>query len=178
MPKTDAFFIRAQVAASAADQYFEAEIPLGSFVDVMANSVLRILNIEGEWACGPNSTGNEVGAPPTMASNQAGDATWQLCTQTQAALVGLNNKQVIGKGQLWARNPDGSVNSPTQVHTDSHLPQHYSEGYLVATESIYLGALRSDDWELADDMVFNIVLECQVEKLDAKKGMALALSQQ
>tara|TARA_B100000214_G_C23957244_1_gene623470 strand:+ start:1577 stop:2113 length:537 start_codon:yes stop_codon:yes gene_type:complete len=178
MPKTDAFFIRGSASASAADQYLEVEIPLGSFVDVMANSVLRILNIEGEWAQGPNSTDTPGGAP-TMAQDQAGDAVWQLCTQTQTSLVGLNDKQIIAKGQLWARNPDGSAAAaPTQVYSDSHLPQHYSEGYLVATESIYLGVERSDDWELNDDLTFNMVMECQVEKLDAKKGMALALSQQ
>lgn len=177
MPKTDAFFIRASASATAADQYLEVEIPLGSFVDVMANSVLRVLNIEGEWSQGPNST-DTPGGVPTMAGNQAGDATWQLATQTQSSLVGLNDKQIVAKGALWARNPDAAANPPSQVYSDSHLPQHYSEGYLIATESIFLGVERSDDWTLDDDLTFNMVLECQVEKLDAKKGMALALSQQ
>jgi len=178
MPKTDAFFIRGSASASAADQYLEVEIPLGSFVDVMANSVLRILNIEGEWAQGPNST-DTPGGNPTMNQDDADGATWQLCTQTQTSLVGLNDKQLIAKGQLWARNPDSSgAKPPTQVYSDSHLPQHYSEGYLVATESIFLGVERGDAWTLDDDLTFNIVMECQVEKLDAKKGMALALSQQ
>lgn len=175
MPKSDAFFVRATASATAADTYLEIEIPLGSFVDVMSNSVLRILNIEGEWAQGNN--GVRPGSAPTMANDQAGYAIWQLCTQTQTMLVGLNDKQVIAKGALWARNPDASVNPPTQCYSDSHLPQHYSEGYLVATESIFIGVERSDDWTLEDDLTFNLVMECQVEKLDAKKGMALALSQ-
>jgi len=177
MPKTDAFFIRGSVSATASDTYLQTEIPLGSFVDVMANSVLRILNVEGEWAQGPNST-DTPGNAPTMNGNDADSAVWQLCTQTQTGLVGLNDKQVIAKGQTWARNPDAAVKVPAQVHTDSHLPQHYSEGYLVATESIFLGCDRGTAWTLDDDLTFNIVLECRVEKLDAKKGMALALSQQ
>lgn len=176
MPTSDAFFIRATVRVDAADTYKQAEIPLGPFIDVLGNTVLRVLNVEGEFTQG--SAGTTPGTPVTMANDQAGYATWQICTQSKAAMGGLDDKQLMAKGQINARNPDGSPNAPTQMYSDSHLPQHYSEGYLVATESLFVGAQRSDDWTLADDMVFNVVLECQTETLSAKKGMALALSQQ
>jgi len=176
MPKTDTFFVRVSAQAETADTFNEVELPLGSFVDVMANSVLRILNIEGEWVQGPN--GPIPGGAATMDGDKAGYAIWQLTTQTQTQLLGLDNKQVIAKGTLNARNADSATNPPSQNYSDSHLPQHYSEGYLVATESIYLGVQRGDEWTVGDNLAFNMVLECQVEKLDAKKGMALALSQQ
>lgn len=173
---SDAFFIRATVRVDAADTYVQTEIPLGPFIDVLGNTVLRVLNVEGEFTQGSN--GPAPSTPVTMASDQAGYATWQISTQTQSSMQPLSDKQLMAKGQMNARNPDGSANPPTQVYSDSHLPQHYSEGYLVATESLFLGAQRSDDWELGDDMIFNVVLECQTETLSAKKGMALALSQQ
>ena len=178
MPTSDAFFIRATVRIDAADTYKQTEIPLGPFIDVLGNTVLRVLNVEGEFTQG--SAGPTPGTPVKMDADEAGYATLQISTQSQVSMLGLDDKQLMAKGQMSARNPDSAVagSRPTQVYSDSHLPQHYSEGYLIATESLFLGGQRGDEWILADDMVFNVVLECQTETLSAKKGMALALSQQ
>jgi len=185
MAKTDTFFIRHQVSAPTS-AYNETAIDLGAFVDALGKSVLRILNIEGEWVVGPDSeiSGTIENGPPFMAGDQAGGATWQLTTQQQNALVGLDNKSVVAKGQLWARNPDTNNNPPATVYSDSHLPQHFSQGYLVAVEQLYLATHIEGEWsdkadaEKTNDMKFNIVLECKVETLSEKAAMALALSQQ
>ena len=115
-----------------------------------------------------------------MQKDQAGSAVWQLTTQRQVGLVGLDERTVIAKGMIWARNPDGAAagNPPTQVYQDSHLPQHYSDTFLVATEQIFLGAQCEQEWVEASDLTFNIVLECSVSTMTSEKAMALALSQQ
>lgn len=183
MAKTDTFFIRHQVMCPRGT-FNQTTIDLGAFVDALGKSVLRILNVEGEYMLGPNNAiaGGIINGPPIMKGNNGGGATFQLTTQTQEALVPLSNKSVIAKGQLWARNPDSAANPPATTYSDSHLPQHFSDGYLVAVEQLYLAAHIENEWsgngDEDGDVRFNVVLECKVETLSEKAAMALALSQQ
>ena len=176
MAKTDSFFIRASVTPDDDATYVQTTVDLGAFVDALGKSVLRIINIEGEWAQGTD--GDVPNGAPRMDGNTASGAIWQLTTQTQTGLVPLSDKSVVGKGMIWARNPDAATNPPAQSYTDSHLPQHFSEGYLVAVEQLYLGAWADTDWAELSNLTFNMVLECRVETLSEKAAMALALSQQ
>jgi hypothetical protein len=79
---------------------------------------------------------------------------------------------------LWCHNQDGASAVPSNVYNDSHLPQHYSDGFLVAVEEVYLGGLCGTNWASTSNMTFNIVLECEVMTLTQSAAMALALSQQ
>jgi len=178
MAKGETFFIRASVSPGDADTYTQTTIDLGAYVDALGKSTLLIRSIEGEWACGSRATGGIPHGAPFMDGNSAGSAVWQLTTQSQEGLVGLNDRAVIGKGMIWARNPDASSNPPSEVYQDSHMPQHYSEGFIVAVDSIYLGSFGSNEWGATADLTFNIVLECEVQRMTEAKAMALALSQQ
>ena len=171
MAKSDSFFIRATVTPDDSGNFVQTTVDLGAFVDALGKSVLRIHNIEYEWA-------TDGGAAPAVDAGELANAIWQLTTQSQTALVGLNDKSVIGKGMIWTFNPDGSSGSPSQVFTDSHAPQHYTNGYLVAVEQIYLGATGSSNWAASSNLTCNMMLECTVETLSEKAAMALALSQQ
>ena len=50
MAKSDTFFIRASITPDDSATYIQNTIELGAFVDALGKSVLRIVNIEGEWA--------------------------------------------------------------------------------------------------------------------------------
>ena len=176
MAKKESFFIRGTTTTGAADTFVQSTIDLSAYVSALGKSIVRIKSIEGEWAQGPNGT--IPNGAPTMGSNKAGYAIWQLTTQSNAGLVSLDDRTTIGKGALFARNPDGATNPPTQVYSDSHLPQHYSDGFLLAVEDIYLGAQRGDEWTAGDELTFNIVLECEVLTMTQSAAMALSLSQQ
>tara|TARA_Y100001963_G_C6748674_1_gene432950 strand:- start:1066 stop:1596 length:531 start_codon:yes stop_codon:yes gene_type:complete len=176
MAKTDTFFIRASITPDDDAGFVQTTIDLGAFVDALNKSVLRILNIEGEWAQGPDGAIPNGG--PYMDGNTASFAAWQIATQPQTELMALSDKSCVAKGMLWARNPDTASNVPAQTYSDSHLPQHYTEGYLVAVEQLYLGAYGEADWAETSNLTFNVVLECQVESLTKEAAMALALSQQ
>jgi hypothetical protein len=52
----------------------------------------------------------------------------------------------------------------------------YAEGYIVGTDSIFLGGSASTDF--AGDVYCSVVLECEVASMSSEKAMALALSQQ
>lgn len=176
MAKNESFFIRATVTPDDSGTFVQSAIDLSSYVNALGKSILKIRAIEGEW-CQADDGAIPNGAP-FMDANTAGFAVWQLTTQDNSALVSLDDRTTIAKGTLWARNPDASSNPPTQVYSDSHLPQHYSDGFLVAVEEIYLGALGSTEWAATSNLTFNIVLECEVMTLTASSAMALALSQQ
>jgi len=52
----------------------------------------------------------------------------------------------------------------------------FTQGYLIATENIYLGV--DTDSDVGTAFYTNLILECTVESMDERAAMALALSQQ
>tara|TARA_R100000664_G_C2730827_1_gene121420 strand:- start:39 stop:551 length:513 start_codon:yes stop_codon:yes gene_type:complete len=167
----DSFFIRASLLVDDTSDFSQTEIDLGAYVDALGEAVLRIHNVE--WALTRSD-----GTPPNCDAGLLADSAWQLTTQSQIGMVTLANKSVIASGAIWAFNPDSLAGSPSQVYTDSHSPQHYTNGYLVATEQIYLGGIGSSNWGASDDITFSVMLECTVEKMSKNSAIALALSQQ
>jgi len=176
MAKKESFFIRGTVTPDNTGNFAQSTIDLSAYVSALGKSIVRVKSIEGEWAQGPN--GDIPNGVPTMSADRATYAVWQLTTQSNSGLVSLDDRTTIGKGALFARNPDSSNNPPTQVYSDSHLPQHYSDGFLLAVEDIYLGAQAGSDWVATTDLTFNIVLECEVLQMSQAAAMALSLSQQ
>lgn len=171
MAKTDSFFIRASLLVDDSATFQQTEIDLGAYVDALGEAVLRIHNIEWQVTAAD-------GTAPIMDAGESGQCLWQLTTQSQASMVTLLNKSVIGSGQLWAHNPDGAAEAPSQVYNDTHAPQHYSNGYLVATEQIYLGGVGTNHWAAGSNTTISVMLECTVEKMTKNAAIALALSQQ
>jgi hypothetical protein len=56
-------------------------------------------------------------------------------------------------------------------------PQHWTQGYLVGVEQIYLLAdIQGQDFQTLP--IVEVVMECTVETLSSSAAMALALSQQ
>lgn len=176
MAKNESFFIRGTVTPDDSQTFVQTQIDLSSYVSALGKSIVKIKAIEGEWHQDDN--GAIPNAAPFMDANEAGFACWQLTTQSNSGLVSLDDRTTIGKGQIWCKNTDDTSFPPAQVYSDSHLPQHYSDGFLVAVEDIYLGALGSDKWAATSNLTFSIVLECEVMTLTQSAAMALALSQQ
>jgi len=128
MARSDSFFIRATVETDGTT-FAQASIDLGSFVDALGKTVLRIHNI--------------------------------------------SNRSVIASGQLTI-GFGASSNLGTLSEKQNAAPQFWTNGYLIAVESIFLGVDQGID---ALSQV-SVVLECTVETMTAAASMALALSQQ
>lgn len=164
---TDSFFIRALVTSSGG-AFNQTEVDLGAYVDALGKSVLRIHSIAVQ-------TYPAVGQDWAIPTNTQANLSWQLSTQTQAGLVSANDRAVVSTGRLDIAN-DGPGTGYTFLSNDSDiLPQDWTNGYLIAVESLYLGALA--DAQIATGDVC-IVMECTVETLSQQAAMALALSQQ
>jgi len=164
MARSDSFFIRATVPVGTA--FDQTSIDLGSFVDALGKTVMRIHNVSVQYGSGAVDIAGSASSAET-------NAFWQLTTQSQGSLLTADNRSVISTGALRAfSDPTGNVTALSES-TDLN-PQDWSGGYLVAVESIFLG---SQAVTLAVTQV-QVVLECTVETMTASASMALALSQQ
>ena len=163
MAKTDSFFIRASTDTNGVT-YAQSAVDLGSYVDALGKSVLRIHNISVEYG-GPLSA-------YAGAVNSSTQTSFQLTTQSQVAMVTATDRSVISSGSLAIAT--GAANVEMMSEALNIAPQNWTKGYLVGVEQIYLGVDQTFDH---CDQV-SIVLECTVETLTAAGAMALALSQQ
>ncbi len=169
----NSFFIRAGVTSSDTT-YQQTAVDLGAFVDVLGKAVLRIHNIEVAYR-----RADAPGMPTLMAgigANTEGQIAFQLTTQSQSALVGLTDKSVIASGSLAGRM-DSVPALDWQSTTLDTGPQHWTSGYLVGVEQIFLG-VNTNIAALNPECDVEIVIECSSEKLTAGAAQALALSQQ
>ena len=170
MAKSDSFFIRAQVNAGQAAGYAQVPINLGSYVDALGKSVLRIHNIAESYT-------DSNGRSPNIDASSDFAAQFQLTTQTQADIVTPLNKSVVSSGQINGRNSVASAGvAGFTSESFDNAPQLWTNGYLVAVDEMYLGGSASAGFN--EDCYITLVMECTVETMSQAAAMALSLSQQ
>jgi len=169
MARSDSFFIRQTLNADNLNQYKEIPLDLGAYVDALGKSVLRIHNIAVTFS-------DANGKALEVATQTSAAAQYQLCTQSQADIVFSANRAVISSGKLYGVNALTGDHYPQVSHDTDVLPQMWTNGYLVAVDSIFLGGQASTQW--TTDVYMSITLECTVETMTQASAMALALSQQ
>lgn len=163
MARTDSFFIRATTLTNGTT-YAQSALDLGSYVDALGKSVLRIHNISVQYG---TPMGAYAGAPDTSTQT-----AFQLTTQSQTDMVAISNRSVISSGSLAVGTSATHVDMLNDALDVS--PQDWTDGYLVAVEQLYLGVDQTFDHVSQ----VSIVLECTVETMTQAAAMALALSQQ
>jgi hypothetical protein len=168
MAKSDSFFIRAQTAFNGTT-FAQSSIDLGAYVDALGKSVLRIHNIQVQWGSALEDATGAAGLDVVNA--------FQLTTQSQGSMVDITDKSVIATGKIQAGMDGGSTALNYVSETLDIAPQHWTQGYLVGVEQIYLG-VNSDNANANGLTACSIMLECTVETLSSSAAMALALSQQ
>jgi hypothetical protein len=167
MAKSDTFFIRGSTNFDNTGFTFQqSEIDLGSYVNALAKTILKIHSVSVQYG---NPT--EV---PTAAGPSNQKVSFQLTTQSQTAPITLTDRSVVSSGKLACGF--GAAGELTVLAEDMDVgPQYWQDGYLIATEQIYLGVQNGTNLGLTG---VQIVLECSVETMTQSAAMALALSQQ
>lgn len=174
--KSDTFFIRADIEP-AIGGVSEVGIDLGSYVDALGKSVLRIKSITARYTVDDAALGHVHDIKISAAGPGAeARASWQLTTQSQTTMVPMTDKSLIASGSLQVANATANPNAWTAYGEDVDVnPQEWDGGYLVGVEQIYLAGYQSN---FALPQVVGVLLECQVETMTQNSAMALALSQQ
>lgn len=173
MAKSDSFFIRAKVTVSGTT-YAEKEIDLGSFVNlgISKSTLLRIHNVEAQYLDNSDASAMiyyDGGIPGGM-------LRWQLTTQTLGSLVKSSNKAYVSGGSYSQASTTGVLVQNADQTADMN-PQEWRNGYLIAVDSIFLGADSSAIWD-SGDVDISIVMECTLENATQASSTALAMSQQ
>lgn len=167
---TDSFFIRATLD-STNTAFSQTEIDLGAYVDALGKSVLKIHNIQVHM-----QDATTLYRPPLYNAGSGAEISWQLTTQGQAGIVRPSDRSVISAGLTqFAEVGSGTGDGQLSAEAAGVNVQHFTDGYLIAVEQIYLGARQSG---LINDSAVSVVMECTVETLTQSAAMALALSQQ
>jgi len=171
MAKSDPFFIRAEVVTNSGT-YAQSEIDLGSFVNlgVSKSTLLRIHNVAVSYL----DTSNPAQAINETATNSK--VVWQICTQSQAAVVYPgSDKSVITSGGLDIFT-DGTRTIFVGEAPDVN-PQSWTGGSLIAVDSLFLGTNQSNALD-SGELTIGVILECTLENATQASSTALALSQQ
>jgi len=172
MAKSDSFFIRTSIEPDNSGTFVQDTIDLGAYVDALGKSVLRIHNIAVTFS---DSAGN---AAQVQAASDSAAIQFQLTTQSQSDTVTAANRSVVATGIVYAVNSFSTDEFPQIYEVMDTLPQLWTNGYLIAVDTLYLGGEASTGWVAVDDMTISIVMECTVETMSTAAAMALALSQQ
>jgi len=172
MAKSDSFFIRHTTNIGNTASFAQESIDLGAYVDALGKSVLRIHNIAVTMSDSTGTT-SEVTASGSAPYNGAA-AQFQLTTQSQSDTVLPSSKAVISSGRIVATGAGGVPNAVYEAF--DNLPQLWTNGYLVAVDTIYLGGEASSGFD--GNVYCSITMECTVETMTQAAAMALALSQQ
>lgn len=171
---TDTFFIRQSVTQVTGNGFVQQAIDLGSFVDALGKSILRIKSVSVQYTSDQGASALLAPAVDSMFAS-----FWQLTTQSQSTIVTAEDKSVITTGQLYATEQTNTAGTYTAINETHDInPANWSDGYLVATDSIYLGGLCRGSPGNSAFPVVTIVLECEVTTMSQSAAMALALSQQ
>lgn len=178
--KTDSFFIRQELDITGTAAWVNAEVPLGSFVDALGETVLRIHEVRVKY-----QTTNSNGPPsPVMTNPGSGYISYALTTQPYDSndTPTLDNRSIISSGSLVYFVGNGGVSATGNNYvsindvTDVSPEDWGDDGYLVGVDAIYLNGLQ--DPEMGTGNTISIVMRCTSEKLTKGAAMSLALSQQ
>ena len=174
MAKKDSFYIRA-VVDSNGTTYAQNETDLGSFVNlgVKSSTLLRIHSIQASI--------RDTSFPGSISVDDAQACiAWQLCTQSQTAIVGYDDKSVVAAGhmQLYP-GEQASADYKTSFATNDYdlNPSEFVNGYLVGVDSLFLG-VDSSVTLTSGNVQIGVILECTLETATQASATALALSQQ
>lgn len=170
MAKSDSFFIRASLNIGQAASYAQVAIDLGAYVDALGKSVLRIHNIAVAFT-------DASGTSATLDADASAAAQFQLSTQTQSDTILPSAKAIIASGMVNATNREAGAGVASIVSDQfDNLPQLWTNGYLVAVDTMYLGGEANAGFN--EDVYVSVTCECTVETMSQAAAMALALSQQ
>ena len=109
-------------------------------------------------------------------------AVQQVCSPRatylkETGMVLPSNRAIVSTGTLIADETNGIIGVPQYVSHDLDVaPQHWTNGYLIAVDSMFLGGRA--DAAFSSDVYISVTMECTVETLSQAAAMALSLSQQ
>jgi hypothetical protein len=180
MAKSDSFFIRANVEADSGGAFNQKEIDLGSFVNlgVKSSTLLRIHNIAVAIQDGTEAAGMSPELPLYSTAVPGACVAYQVTTESKGDMIGAFDKSIVASGSLTLLGDSTSTAHGQAISHDADvLPQHWTNGYLIGVDSLFLGSEVGGTISSGDATV-TVIMECTLETATQASATALALSQQ
>ena len=168
--RSGTFFLRKEQDTDGTD-YIEGSIDVSSFVNVLEGELLRIKQVWFSWTS--DQGGPVLGAD--LGASKGCSAVGCVTTETQTAVSGFTRNSLVGKNTLYAHT-DSNTDIDMITNETSVNPVDFDDGYLVATDGIFLGVNQSAD-SFASDIRCSIMLECEIVKLSLTDAQAVLVSQ-
>ena len=171
MAKSDNFFLRIEVNCPADDSVVEAELDLGSYVNLgpKSSTLLRINAVDVAYQ-------DSTGLIPAVDASAAAYTNWVLSTQSDTSMTRLSDRSIIASGALVAYNATGGAGSPSHVSDVNDMnPREFLEGYDVAVDTLYLRGTAESAWN--ENVYISLVLEVQQVGATQANATAIAISQ-
>ena len=168
--RSGTFFLSTQVDGGK-DAFAQASIDISSFVNVLQGELLRVKQIWFQW-------GSDAGGPVLAAdigTSNSSSADVQVTVESHTDRANFTHNSVMAKNTIYTAvdASDDLVFYATEMGMN---PTDYDDGYLVATDTIYLGLPYSGD-PFANEIRCSIKLECEIVSLSLSDAQAVLVSQ-
>jgi hypothetical protein len=169
MAKSDTFFLRTNVTTSTT-AYVSSDIDISAYTDPARG---RVLVVDRAWV----SYGKAAGGPLTPADAASGAVARnigaQACSETQTALVDLDDNSLFLESALYVSNIAGPIFSMFQ-EVSSMNPYETTGGFIIPTDKIHCAVDCGDAWVNEVDVGF--CFEVHTEKLSLRRIQELLVS--
>lgn len=170
--KSGTFFLSKQVDGGTAGTGFQQqEIDVSSFVNVLQGEVIRVKQAWFEW-------NSDQGGPILSAdvgANNGASADAQITVESMSTRANFTNNAVMAKNTVYT-HCSGAGELDFYATEMGMNPTDYEDGFLVATDGIFIGISNSGDPFTADIRV-SMKLECEIVKLSLSDAQAVLVSQ-
>ena len=169
--RSGTFFLRKEQDTNGTT-YAEGSIDVSSFVNVLQGELLRIKQIWYSWTSdnGDSVTGTDLGA------SKGCSAVACVNTQSETAIKGFTSNSLVSKNTLYAHT-DSNTDIDMITNETSVNPADFDDGYLVATDAIFLAVDQNGTDSFANDIRCSIMMECEIVKLSLTDAQAVLVSQ-
>tara|TARA_R100000664_G_scaffold10680_1_gene17585 strand:+ start:54 stop:605 length:552 start_codon:yes stop_codon:yes gene_type:complete len=179
----ETFMLRGQVIAAADETRVEAEIDLGSYVNlgISKGTALRVHSVQVQY-CDSKGIVPVIDASAGSGGQTRGTFCCSAITTAQVPasfgteeMPQLDQDYVMFSGNVSGVNPNNDNDQGLLTDAMDLAPQHLQHGYLLAVDTLYLYAVADDAWN--ESIHVNFLLECSLEKITQATAVSLSLSQ-
>ena len=155
--------------------FTQTSLDISGFVNALNGEVLRIKQVFFEWTS--DNGGAILGTDVSASGPDGASANAQLTSDSNTTIQPFTNVGMIAKNNIYAHVD--STESITNIYQDSGLnPYDFEDGYLVATDTLYLAVNQNsspDNW--ASNIRVSVLMECEIVKLSLEDAQAVLVSQ-
>jgi hypothetical protein len=168
--RSGTFYLKDNVTTDTTT-HVDSATDISSFVNVLEGEVLRVKQIWWEWET--DGGGPVLGAD--VGTSKGCSAFASVSTQQRSTVGSLQNSSVLSINTLYAHS-DSNTDIDMITNSTSVNPADFDDGFLVATDALYLNIDMSAD-SFAANIRANVMMECEIVKLSLSDAQAVLVSQ-